>query len=160
MRTKRILFIVIGLQLLALLLAAYRFLVAEVGANLPFQSWWNVEVTDLLIILALVSGSVASLAAVRATQARNDHVQEQLSMASGLFHEFVQKKFGVWELTASEAEVATLIIKGFSVAEIARLRGTSEGTVKAQSTAIYRKSGFSGRGQLVSHFLEELASGF
>jgi len=40
--------------------------------------------------------------------------------------------------------------------EIARLRDTSEGTVKAQSNAIYRKAGVSGRYQLLSLFVDEL----
>ena len=41
--------------------------------------------------------------------------------------------------------MAWFTIKGLSIAEIARLRGTSEGTVKAHSNAIYRKAGVSGR---------------
>ena len=36
------------------------------------------------------------------------------------------------------------------------MRGTSEGTVKAQSNAIYRKAGVTGRTQLLSLFLEDL----
>jgi hypothetical protein len=35
-----------------------------------------------------------------------------------------------------------------STAEIAALRSTSEGTVKAQTNAIYRKAGVTGRSQL------------
>ena len=43
-----------------------------------------------------------------------------------------------------------------SIAEIASLRQTSEGTVKAQTNAIYRKAGVSGRPQLLSLFVEDL----
>ena len=43
-----------------------------------------------------------------------------------------------------------------SIAEIAALRETKDGTIKAQSNAIYRKSGVAGRAQLVSLFIEEL----
>jgi DNA-binding NarL/FixJ family response regulator len=43
-----------------------------------------------------------------------------------------------------------------SIADIARLRQTSEGTVKAQSNAIYRKAGVNGRTQLLSLFIEDL----
>jgi DNA-binding NarL/FixJ family response regulator len=43
-----------------------------------------------------------------------------------------------------------------SIAEIATLRNTSEGTVKAQTNAIYRKAGVSGRPQLLSVFIDDL----
>jgi DNA-binding CsgD family transcriptional regulator len=43
-----------------------------------------------------------------------------------------------------------------STQEIAELRQTSEGTVKAQTNAIYRKAGVSGRPQLLSLFIDEL----
>ena len=47
-------------------------------------------------------------------------------------------------------------IKGMSLQEIAALRDTSEGTVKAQTNAIYRKAGVKGRAQLLSLFVEDL----
>jgi DNA-binding NarL/FixJ family response regulator len=43
-----------------------------------------------------------------------------------------------------------------STAEIAGLRATSEGTIKAQTNAIYRKAGVTGRPQLLSLFIEDL----
>jgi hypothetical protein len=52
--------------------------------------------------------------------------------------------------------VALFAIKGLTTAEIAALRGTSEGTVKAQTNAIYRKAGVTGRPQLLSLFIDEL----
>ena len=52
--------------------------------------------------------------------------------------------------------MAWFTIKGLSIADIARLRQNSEGTVKAQSNAIYRKAGVSGRAQLVSLCIEDL----
>jgi len=39
------------------------------------------------------------------------------------------------------------------------LRSTSEGTVKAQTNAIYRKAGVTGRPQLLSLFIEDLMAG-
>ena len=47
-------------------------------------------------------------------------------------------------------------IKGMSTQEIAGLRGVSEGTIKAQTNAIYRKAGISGRAQLLSLFIEDM----
>ena len=49
-----------------------------------------------------------------------------------------------------------LAIAGRSIAEIARLRQTKEGTVKAQGNAIYQKAGVTGRPQLPSLFIDEL----
>jgi len=43
-----------------------------------------------------------------------------------------------------------------STQEIASLRGTAGGTVKAQTNAIYRKAGVTGRSQLLSLFIEDL----
>jgi DNA-binding NarL/FixJ family response regulator len=46
-----------------------------------------------------------------------------------------------------------------SIAEIAQIRATREGTIKAQCAAIYRKAGVSGRAQLLSLFIEDLMAG-
>jgi DNA-binding CsgD family transcriptional regulator len=64
--------------------------------------------------------------------------------------------FTEWGLTAAERDVALFALKGMSIAEIAELRQTSQGTVKAQTNAIYRKAGVSGRPQLLSLFVDEL----
>jgi hypothetical protein len=61
-------------------------------------------------------------------------------------------------LTPSEQDVATFLIKGCDIAEIARLRGSAEGTVKAHLNAIYRKADVSGRAALVSILIEDLMS--
>ena len=68
----------------------------------------------------------------------------------------MHERFNAWGLTPAERDVALFAIKGLSTAEIAGLRGTSEGTVKAQSNAIYRKAGVSSRSQLLSLFIEDL----
>ena len=59
-------------------------------------------------------------------------------------------------LTPAERDVAGFTIKGYSIAEIAQLRGSAEGTVKTHLNAIYRKAGVTGRGQLVSLLVEDL----
>ena len=61
-----------------------------------------------------------------------------------------------WGLTASEQDVAGFTIKGYSIAEIAILRGSAPGTVKTHLNAIYRKAGVAGREQLVSLLVEDL----
>jgi DNA-binding CsgD family transcriptional regulator len=80
----------------------------------------------------------------------------QFRAASGAFAELLDENFDQWALTPAERDVAWFAIKGMSTQEIAALRSTSEGTVKAQSNAIYRKAGVSGRYQLLGLFVDEL----
>ena len=70
--------------------------------------------------------------------------------------DLLEERFTLWGLTPAERDVALFAIKGLSTAEIATLRSTSEGTVKAQTNAIYRKAGVTGRPQLLSLFIEDL----
>jgi len=58
-------------------------------------------------------------------------------------------------LSAAEGDVAMLSIEGLSIAEMAGLRQSKEGTIKSQSAIIYRKAGVSGRHQLISYYVEE-----
>ncbi|MEP1206214.1 MAG: LuxR family transcriptional regulator [Rhizobiaceae bacterium] len=87
---------------------------------------------------------------------RQKRMEDQLMVASGAFAELLDKHFEEWSLTPSERDVALLAIKGFSIADMAKLRDTREGTIKTQCNAIYRKANVSGRPQLLSLFIEEL----
>lgn len=104
------------------------------------------------LILGLVFGGLAMRQVIRE---RND-AHERLRRASGAFGDLLLEKFTDWGLTPAERDVALFAIKGMSTAEIALLRKTSEGTVKAQTNAIYRKAGVTGRSQLLSVFIEDL----
>ena len=77
---------------------------------------------------------------------------------SGRFKAMVGGRFDEWNLTPAERDVAWFTIKGLSIAEIADLRGTSDGTIKAQSNAIYRKADVGNRLQLVALFVEDLVA--
>lgn len=70
--------------------------------------------------------------------------------------EAIDKQLTKWQLTSAEKEVAFLLLKGLSLKEIAEVRGTSEKTVRVQSTAIYTKAGVAGRSELSAFFLEDL----
>lgn len=74
---------------------------------------------------------------------------------TGLSQE-IDRQLETWKLTASEKEVAFLLLKGLSLKEIATARNTTEKTARAQSTAIYEKSGLAGRSELSAFFLEDL----
>jgi DNA-binding NarL/FixJ family response regulator len=68
----------------------------------------------------------------------------------------IDREFGKWGLTEAEREVALLLLKGLSHKEIASERHTSEGTVRQQALAVYRKAGLTGRSNLAAFFLEGL----
>jgi DNA-binding NarL/FixJ family response regulator len=68
----------------------------------------------------------------------------------------IDQQFSSWELSISERDVALLLIKGFSMKEIAEFRNTHEKTVRHQATTIYRKSGLPGRQALAAFFLEDI----
>ncbi len=67
--------------------------------------------------------------------------------------------FEDWQFSEAEREVTRLILKGCSIAEIAEIRDSKQGTIKAQTNSIYKKSGYAGKAQLLSAFLEELSEG-
>lgn len=68
----------------------------------------------------------------------------------------IDQQLSKWNLSKAEKEVAFLLLKGLSLKEIAEVRGTSEKTVRAQSTAVYAKAGLAGRSELSAFFLEDL----
>jgi len=107
---------------------------------------------SLGLLLGLVFGSIAFLR-LRA-EARRARVG--LDRAQSAFLDLLEQRFGDWGLTPAERDVALFAIKGMTTPEIAQLRGTSEGTIKAQSNAIYRKAGVTGRAQLLGLFIDDL----
>ena len=68
----------------------------------------------------------------------------------------ISVQFDAWSLTLAEQEVAFLLLKGFSLKQIAFMRGTGERTVRQQAAQIYTKAGLSGRAELSAFFLEDL----
>ena len=122
---------------------------------LPFGESLTLET---LVVTALVFGLIFTANAIRQILGRQKRMEQQLQVASGAFAQLLEEHFDAWSLTPSEREVALLSIKGLSIADMARVRNTKEGTIKAQCNAIYRKADVSGRTQLLSLFIEELLS--
>ena len=55
----------------------------------------------------------------------------------------------LYALTEAEAEIRRHMVGGLSAADIADVRGVSEGTVKSQFKAVYAKTGVARRVDLV-----------
>ena len=132
---------------------------ACIGLRRAPMAWETRELIEIGAAVGLVLGVVLGALLLARTLLRNRAVESRLRQVSGAFAELLEERFAPWGLTRSERDVAWFTIKGLSIAEIARLRGTSEGTVKAHSNAIYRKAGVSGRTQLLSLFIEDLMEG-
>lgn len=114
---------------------------------------------EFLAVVALAIGAAITLTQVRHILRRNSKIERELVAASGAFQGVVEQHFREWQLTEAERDVALLSIKGVSTAEIAVMRHTREGTIRAQSASIYRKSGVSNRAELISVMIEELIAG-
>jgi DNA-binding CsgD family transcriptional regulator len=119
-------------------------------------SWEMRELLEIGASLGLILGVVLGGLMLRRALKDRNKAEEQLRRASAAFMDLLQERFAEWALTPSERDVALFAIKGMTTAEIATLRSTSEGTVKAQTNAIYRKAGVSGRSQLLSLFIDDL----
>ncbi len=135
-------------------------------ANIAFSilgvaplAWVVYEITEIAALIGLLLGTVLGGIALRRSLRRTREVEAKLRAASGAFMDLLEERFRAWALTPAERDVALFAIKGMSTPEIAQLRSTSEGTVKAQTAAIYRKAGVTGRPQLLSLFIEDLMAG-
>lgn len=85
--------------------------------------------------------------------ARKNH--ETIQILQGHFEEVLRQKFVQWGLTSAERDVTLLVIKGLSIAEIAEARNCAPGTIKAHSTAIFRKIGVKSKTELMSAIIDE-----
>lgn len=111
---------------------------------------------ELVAVAALILGLGMTAHAIRRIRIRQQRIEAHLRIASGAFLDLLEEHFDAWALTPSERDVALLAIKGLSIAEIAGIRRTKQGTIKAQCNAIYSKAGVTGRQQLLSLFIEDL----
>lgn len=129
---------------------------AIIGLRTQPISWRVRELIEIGVAITLILGLVLSLVMVRRSLRERRKAERSVKLASGAFHTLMTQQFQQWGLTPAEQDVALFVVKGFSTAEVAAARGTSEGTIKAQTNAIYRKAGVSNRAQLVSLFIEDL----
>ncbi len=151
----------IGLIAVQSLCAAFFLwdVLGDIGPNVLWALSTPYFAFETLAALALVAGIVFEMHYIMRLLRRAAHLEELVSIASGAFHEIILAHFDDWRLTPAESDVAMFAIKGFSVAETARLRGSAEGTVKAQLNAVYSKAGVSGRGALLGLLVDDLLNG-
>ena len=111
---------------------------------------------EALATLGFIGAIVVEVRLLLSMQRRQAHLERQVSLAAAAFQDALEVQFARWKLTPSEADIANFLVKGASIAEIAELRGSAEGTVKSHLNGIYRKAGVGGRGELLSLIIDEL----
>lgn len=154
----KVIFAAVLIQIGSLIAYALEFIATVFGIRGLRPSFAVHEIIELMLMISLIIGFIIGWKLFMDMRHRARRAEEQLGYASAAFHDLLIAKFAQWGLTPAEQDNAILIVKGFSVSEMADLRNKSEGTIKAQNSAIYRKSGLAGRAQFVSFFLEELTA--
>ena len=146
----------LSVQIICAIFFLYEITVALFGLRTEPLPWFAHELIEIGAALGLILGAaVGGYAFVKSERGRRN-AEARLASVSRAFHELLDERFSDWKLTPAEIDVAYFVVKGFSIHEIATMRNTSDGTVKAQTAAIYRKAKVTGRGQLLSHFIDEL----
>jgi DNA-binding CsgD family transcriptional regulator len=151
----------LGMAVLLSCMAFFGFdVVADVAAHrLAGASFASVELVHLIFETVAVFGlgyAVITLRQyLRLLQGEAESSKETIHMLRGNFDEVLRDKFKEWSLTAAERDVTLLIIRGLSVADIAAARNTAQGTIKAQSTSIFRKIGVGSKTELMSVIIDE-----
>jgi DNA-binding CsgD family transcriptional regulator len=146
------------IQALCAFFFVFDIITSVLGIQTTPVSWELRELMEIGAAVGLLLGMVIGALMLRRALRDRNRAEERLRRASGAFMDLLRERFADWGLTPSERDVALFAIKGMSTAEIAALRATSEGTVKAQTNAIYRKAGVTGRSQLLSLFIDDLMS--
>lgn len=148
--------IILLVQVLCAVVFVSDIVMSVLGIPVDPIPWRYRELMELGAALGLVLGVCFGGLLLHGALRRTRAVESALRAASGALMELIDERFEEWGLTPAEKDVALFSLKGLSLVEIANLRETSAGTTKAQTSAIYRKAGVSGRTQLLSVFVEDL----
>jgi len=150
------------------------------GALLALE--WATESEDIRLVdflgdalelaLLIATSVIAALAVISVKEERSD----RLAMLSDLDHakqegaewrrraenqldgyrQAIVEQFDEWDATEAERDVGQLILRGLSHKEIARLRQTSEATVRQQAQSLYRKAKMPNKGAFSAYFLDDV----
>ena len=153
-RKTLILTLVLAFQVLAAM-----FFAVDVASDIASSGLGLHLTVELTATLSLMAGVVVGAIQVRSMILRARADDTLIAAAKGAMSALIRQRFAEWDLTGAEADVALFAIKGLSVSEIARLRGSAQGTVRAQLTHIYAKAGTTSQTGLVAGFMDDLIDG-
>jgi len=111
---------------------------------------------ECLVAIALLCGVIMGSRHIRRITSDLRRNERALARARGALADHIALRFDEWELTPGESDVALFALKGCDVAEIARLRGAAQGTIRSQLSQVYAKAGVTSQAMLVSLFFDDL----
>ncbi|MBE0414718.1 helix-turn-helix transcriptional regulator [Yoonia sp.] len=111
--------------------------------------------SELLIMLLLLIGFGIARQIQRYLELQSDSMARDLRSLRGDFDSILHRQFESWQLTAAQRDVALLCLRGLRISDIAAIRGSAEGTVKAHFSAIFRAANVRTRSEFVALFMEE-----
>lgn len=132
------------------------FFFGDAAADIDADGLGPETAVEALVSLALLLGVAMNSWQLRRTIETVQSQAQALDVARGALAEVIEAQFLRWALTPAERDVALFALKGLDMAEISRLRGAAQGTVRAQMTRVYSKAGVSGRAQFAALFVEDL----
>jgi len=152
-RTALVLIGVIGVQSLCAIYFALDVL-TDYQESAPGQRLhlYVESIATLVLLFAVFIESRQLLLLLRSRA----HLTDRLKQSSMTLHEIIEDSFSRWSLSPAEYDVAMFAVKGLGVSEISAIRGRSEGTVKAQLSAVYRKAGVQNRAELLTAIIDTL----
>ena len=154
--TRLPLFTILIAQVCLTSLFIFKIIADLFAIPLKFIPWSVMEILEISTSFGMLLGVFTTFLLVSKGQKRIDLVEKKVDAASANYNNFLKVQFEEWGFSPTEKSIAIFVTKGFSNIEIARLRGTTESTVKSQMSTIFRKSGTSSRSQLVTWMLEDV----
>lgn len=124
------------------------------GGLLADFSW-----LEIAIAIAMLASIALGARLIRQLMREAREREQVIAMAQGAIGAVIAERFADWRLSAAETDVAMFALKGCSIGEIAAMRGSAEGTVRAQLSQIYAKAGVSSQPMFVALFVEDLLGG-
>ncbi len=156
MKDRYIILTILVVQALCAFFFVSDILSSLFGLRAEPVAWRVREMIEIGAAVGLILGVVTGAIALNRSVSQKRQAEDKLRIASTAFVDVIDERFRGWSLTPAERDVALFLIKGMSIADIAALRETSEGTVKAQTNAIYRKASVGGSQQLLSLFIDDM----
>jgi DNA-binding CsgD family transcriptional regulator len=145
-------------------------IVGDIGADLATGATGLHIVLECLLMLASAVGAFYFWRQLRLAQLAQKNLKRDLKKARAettrwqeeardLLHHLrkeINKQFTQWDFAPAEKEIAFYLLKGASLKEIAKLRGSTFNSVRQQAHVLYHKAGLGGRAELSAYFLGEL----
>lgn len=147
-------------MLMAVQLACAIFFVSDVASDLFSEGGlaifdWHLAFETLATVSLLIAIAIEGRFLMDLLR-RKARLEESLHHASAEVYAVIEAQFEEWSLSPAEHDIAMFLVKGLGTGEIARMRGSAEGTIKAHFNAIFRKAGVHSRAELLSALIDRL----